>query len=132
MSEVRSPGSIGAMVWCALLGALVAVVGTGVHRLNPPMGVTLALVIVAAAGVMVRAWAGPRGVVALGVGLVVVVALMGRSGPGGDVLIAAQPVGYVWYTGVLVVAAVGLLPRRWFSDEPVRRTGEVHGPRPSS
>lgn len=103
----------------AVLGVIVGVVGTGVHRLNPPSGLVLALGVVASAGVLVRAWAGTRGMLALGLALLATVGSMALPGPGGDVLVAAQPVGYVWCGGALVVALVGLLPRRWFSDRPL-------------
>lgn len=100
----------------AALGAIVGVVGTGVHRLNVPWGLVLALLVVASAGVLVRAWAGVRGMLLLATLLLVTVVVMGQPGPGGDLLIVAQPVGYVWYASALVVVAVGLLPRRWFSN----------------
>lgn len=100
----------------AALGVLVGVVGTGVHRLNVPFGLVLALLVVASAGVLVRAWAGVRGMLLLGALLLITVVVMGLPGPGGDLLIVAQPVGYAWYASALVVAAVGLLPRRWFSN----------------
>lgn len=103
----------------AALGVVVGVVGTGVHRLNVPFGLVLALLVVASAGVLVRAWAGARGMVLLAALLLLTIVVMGRPGPGGDLLIVAQPVGYAWYASAVVVAAVGLLPRRWFSDEPL-------------
>src|SRR5665811_1798027 len=103
----------------AAVGVLVAAVGTGAHRFNPPVGLLLALLTVASAGVLVRAWAGPWGVVVLGAVLLVVIIVLARPGPGGDALVVAQPVGYGWFGSVLVVAAVALLPRGWFSDRPM-------------
>src|SRR5665811_1152664 len=107
------------LLGCAVVGVLVAAVGTGVHRYNPPVGLLLALLMVASAGVLVRAWAGPRGVLVLGAVLLVVIIVLARPGPGGDALVVAQPVGYGWFGSVLVVAAVALLPRGWFSDRPM-------------
>lgn len=112
------------LVGSAVLGVVVGLVGTGVHRLNLPWGLVLALVVVASAGVLVRAWAGVRGMLLLAALLAATVVVMGRPGPGGDLLIVAQPVGYVWYASVLVVAAVGLLPRRWFSDRELGRSAD--------
>src|SRR5665648_864613 len=113
----------------AAVGVLAAAVGTGAHRFNPPVGLLLALLIVASAGVLVRAWAGPWGVVMLGAVLLVVIIVLARPGPGGDALVVAQPVGYGWFGSVLVVAAVALLPR-----PPARsRTSRIRraAPRPA-
>ena len=123
--------SAGRVIGAALLGVVMATVGTGIHRVNPPWGITLALLIVFSAAVLARAWARRSGVIALGVAVVLGVLAMGRLGPGGDVIIAAQPVGYAWLlASVVAVAAVGLLPRRWFSDQPVGRRSErvIGGP----
>jgi len=111
----------------AAVGVLAAAVGTGAHRFNPPVGLLLALLIVASAGVLVRAWAGPWGVVVLGAVLLAVIIVLARPGPGGDALVVAQPIGYGWFGSVLVIAAVGLLPRGWFSD---RSMGTRRGARP--
>ncbi|WP_152605531.1 DUF6113 family protein [Cellulomonas carbonis] len=99
-----------------LLGVVVGVAGTGVHRWQQPWGLVLALAAVVAAGVLVRAWTGWVGMLALALGVFGVVSLLGQSGPGGDVVVAAQPVGYAWYLGGLAVALAGLAPRRWFGE----------------
>lgn len=121
MPPRRFPGRV---LGSAVLGVVVAAAGTGIHRVNPPWGIALALLIVFSAAVMARAWVSWSGVLALGAAVVLTVLAMGRLGPGGDVIIAAQPVGYAWLASGVVVAAVGLLPRRWFSDEPIGRRGE--------
>ncbi|MBD5787018.1 hypothetical protein IF650_12595 [Cellulosimicrobium terreum] len=114
-------------VVCALLGVVVGIVGTVAHRApvldGPvPVGLVLALLAVLAAGILSRAWAGMAGVLGYGVGWVAIVQLLSLQGPGGDVLIPAQTIGYVWiYGGLVVVAVVAFLPRSWFSDRPVRR-----------
>lgn len=101
-----------------LLGLVVGVVGTSVHRAQPPWGLLLALACVSSAGVLARAWTGRAGLLALALGVFAAVSLLGGPGPGGDVLVALQPVGVAWYVSALVLVAVALLPRRWFSDTP--------------
>ena len=56
-------------------------IGTGVHRYNPPVGLLLALLMVASAGVLVRAWAGPWGVVVLGAVMLAVIIVLARPRP---------------------------------------------------
>ena len=116
--------SAGRTFGSAIVGLVVAAVGTGIHRANPPWGLVLALLIVFSAAVMVRAWARLPGVVALATFLGLTILAMGLLDLGGDVIIAAQPVGYAWLASVAAVAVVGLLPRRWFSDEPIGRRDE--------
>ncbi|WP_199734819.1 DUF6113 family protein [Cellulomonas sp. PhB143] len=116
------------VVLCLLLGVLVGVIGTVTHRTQVlghlPLGLVLAGALTLAAAVVARAWARGAGVLALGVGWLLAVQLMALEGPGGDVLIVADPTGYVWsYGGVVLVLVAALLPRRWFSDAAA-------GPRP--
>lgn len=101
------------------LGAAVGLVGTGVHRAAQPWGLVLALTTVLSAGVLARAWNGGVGLLALALGIFAVVGLLGGPGPGGDVVIALQPVGVLWYLGGFAVVPAAVLPRRWFRDEPV-------------
>lgn len=108
---------------CGLLGVLLGVIGTAVHRWEQPWGLVLALASVLSGAVLVRAWTGWVGPLALAMGLVTTVGVLALEGPGGDVLVAAQPVGYVWYAGALVAAGAALAPRRWFSDRPVGTDG---------
>ena len=102
-----------------LIGVLIGVIGTSIHRSRPPYGLVLALVIVLVAGVLTRAWAGGPAMFALAMGIASSVAVLGAGGPGGDVLIAGDALGYVWYGGAAVVALAALAPRRWFSDRPL-------------
>lgn len=102
-----------------LIGVLVGVVGTLVHRWEQPWGLVLALASVLSAGLLVRAWSAWVGMLLLALGVVTTVAVLAARGPGGDVLVAAEPIGYIWYAGAAVVALAGLAPRRWFSDRPV-------------
>lgn len=103
-----------------LVGLVIGVVGTGIHRAVQPWGLLLALLTVFVGGVLARAWGDWPAMLAMGLGVMTAVGVLGARGPGGDVLVAAQPVGYAWYGGALAVALAGLLPARWFSDRPVR------------
>ncbi len=105
------------------VGAVIGIVGTGIHRWREPWGLVAALVIVLVGGALGRAWTGWVGVFAVGMGVAAATGLLGTSGPGGDVIVAAQPIGYVWFGGAVVVVLAAFLPRRWFSDEPAGRRG---------
>ena len=108
---------VGRLLTLALFGVVAGVVGTGGHRAFIPWGLVLALAAVAAASVLARAYARLPGLVAFGVGWVAVVEAMRRVGPGGDVLVRAQPVGYIWiFGGMAVVAAASFAPKRWFRE----------------
>jgi hypothetical protein len=107
-----------------VVGAVIGVVGTGIHRWTEPWGLVIALVIVLVGGALGRAWTGWLGIFAVGMGVATATGLLGTSGPGGDVIIAAQPIGYVWFGGALVVALAGVLPCGWFSDAPAVRQGD--------
>ena len=129
--ETSTGRLIGRGLACALVGVVVGLVGTVAHRapvvdLPVHLGLVLALVTVLAAGVLARAWAGYAGLLGYGIGWVAVVQLLSLEGPGGDVLVPSQPVGYVWiYGGLLVVVVAAFLPRSWFGDRPVRSA--LHG-----
>lgn len=100
-----------------LLGGVVATVGTIAHRLWVPGVLVLALVVVLAAGVMVRAWIGTGGLVAYGLGWLVLVQVAATTGPGGDVLLPGQAISYVWMGGgMLMIGVAAFAPRRWFTD----------------
>ena len=99
------------------VGVVVGVVGTGIHRLTQPWGLVGALAIVVVGGVLGRAWSGWAGILAVGLGVAAATGVLGSGGPGGDVIVAAQPIGYAWFAGALVVALAGALPRRWFRDD---------------
>ena len=100
-----------------LLGGVVATVGTIAHRLWVPGVLVLALVAVLAAGVMVRAWIGTGGLVAYGLGWLVLVQVAATTGPGGDVLLPGQVISYVWMGGgMLMIGVAAFAPRRWFTD----------------
>jgi hypothetical protein len=106
-----------------LLGVVVGAVGTVLHRSIRPWGVVVCLLLVLAAAVTARAWAGWVASVGLLVGLFATVQVLSGRGPGGDVLVPADgAIGWVWAVGALLVAlGVALAPRSWFADVPLRR-----------
>lgn len=110
---------LGRLATLAVLGVLVGLVGTAVHRGEPPWGMALALLLVVCAGILARAWVGWPGMLLLGLTIATTVGILAVRGPGGDVLIPAEPVGYVWYASGLAVALAALAPRSWFSDRPI-------------
>lgn len=121
----NTSGAIARWVAALVLGGLVGAAGTAMHRAAMPWGVALCLALVLASSVLVRAWVGLVGLLAHGVGWVVVVQVLSLTGPGGDVLIpAGQAIGYVWIVGgMLMIAAGAFAPARWFRDEsPARAT----------
>lgn len=100
-----------------------------------PLGIVLAMLASLSAGVLARAWSGFGGLAGYALGWVAAVQVLALEGPGGDVLVPSQPLGYAWiYGGILVVAVVAFLPRSWFSERPVRSGGyerlPVHGALP--
>lgn len=128
------PFTGGAFVRAAValvLGAVVGTVGTVTHRAIAPWGVVIALALVLAAGVAIRAWSGYVSLVGYAGGLFLLLQVLSQSGPGGDVLVpAGDSIGWVWIIGAaLATGAAAFAPRRWFSDEPVVRTRRARSPR---
>lgn len=119
--ELLTPRAVGRHLGALVLGVVVGVVGTGVHRVERPWGLLLALLAVVLMGVLTRAWIGWSGMLAAALGTMTIVGVLGATGPGGDVLIALDAVGLSWYFGAVVIVVAGILPRRWFADRPVDR-----------
>ncbi|WP_402464255.1 DUF6113 family protein [Isoptericola aurantiacus] len=122
-TEPARPGPVavvGRLVLACLLGVAVGVIGTVAHRTewaDLPSGLVLALLLTTAAATLCRAWSGVGALLACGAGWLVAVQVLAATGPGGDVLVPAQTVGYVWtYGGLVPFVLVAFLPRRWFSD----------------
>ena len=113
--------------WLAVVvfGGVAGAVGTVLHRAYQPWGVAACLLLVLASAVLARAWLGLVGLLAYGIGWIVVVQALSLKGPGGDVLIpAGQGIGYVWLVGgMLMVAAGAFAPRGWFREVA---TGAAH------
>lgn len=104
-------------VFTVVMGVIFAATGTAFHRWTPPWGIVIALVAVAAGGVLARTFADMRGAVGYLVAVVVTVFAATWWRPGGDILVTNQVIGYVWLLGSLVAGSAGALsPRRWFRD----------------
>lgn len=114
--------TVGRLVACLVIGVAIGVVGSAVHRALP-WGLALALVTVVAAGIFARSWGGGATVVAVGLGVAVTVGVMSLEGPGGDVLIVPDAVGWAWSLGAVLAGVAFVLPASWFRDEPVGRSG---------
>ncbi|HEY0186538.1 MAG TPA: hypothetical protein VGC67_03535 [Cellulomonas sp.] len=106
-----------------LLGGALGAIGTVVHRSTRPWGLVLALVLVLAAAVTMRAWSGWIAAVGLMVGLFAVIQVLSSTGPGGDVLVpASDAYGWIWVVGAMLAPVlVVLAPKSWFADVPLRR-----------
>jgi hypothetical protein len=90
----------------------------------------LAGALVMAAAIAARAWAGYWGVVAAAVGAFVATQAAALAGPGGDVLIPAQSLGYLWLVlAPTLPVVVAFAPRRWFADAP-EPIGELNASHP--
>ncbi|MDR2372707.1 MAG: hypothetical protein LBD77_01115 [Bifidobacteriaceae bacterium] len=110
-------------VACGLGSALVTA-GLGIwHRsviaVGPfeafPLGLILALVGVFGWAVACRAAAGWMGLFAAAMGAFAAAQLTALPGPGGDLLIQADPTGFAWaVASMLAAVATALLPGRWF------------------
>lgn len=108
-------------VLALLLGGAVGTIGTVAHRAEwagLPTGVMLALLLTLSTAMLCRAWSGTVTLLTAGAGWLVVVQALSATGPGGDVLVPAQTVGYVWsYGGLVLFAVAAFLPRSWFADD---------------
>lgn len=108
---------MGRAVGTLLLGVLVGTVGTVLHRAYQPWGMVGALLLVLSAAVTARAWSGWVTWVTFLGGVFLAVQVLAQQGPGGDVLVPAGVLGWVWVVGSIgVTVAVALLPRRLFVD----------------
>jgi hypothetical protein len=104
------------LVGLLTLGFLIALIGTGVHRMAPPWGLVMALAGVMLGGILARAAAGLSGVIALGLGVAAGTWLLAIQGPGGDVLVADDVLGRVWYFGAFAAVLAFCTPRSWFVE----------------
>lgn len=113
--------TIGKAVLTLVLGVVVGLMGTVMHRSIQPWGLVLSLLLVLAAAVTERAFGGLVTWIGFALGLGTAILALSQTGPGGDVLVpAGQKIGLVWLVGAGVVAVVAmLLPGKWFSDVPL-------------
>jgi len=101
------------IVVSAILGAIVASVGAIAYRSFPPIGLILSALLVLTALVFVRAWGGWTAVLAFAVPFVALTTIFARQGPGGDLLIAGDSLGYAWLiASTLAVLIACVLPAR--------------------
>jgi hypothetical protein len=120
----------GKAVATLVLGLVVGIIGTVMHRWHEPWGVVLCLALVVAGSVTSRAWAGWPTWVTYAGGVFFAVQALSQTGPGGDVLVpAGQLIGWVWVIGSIGLAlATGLLPARLFRDAPPAAAPPVAAP----
>lgn len=101
-----------------VLGAVIGLIGSFMFRSASPWGLVVACAALVTTAVLARSWAHTAGVVCLGLGWIVMVQILALEGPGGDVVIPAQPISYVWvYGGVVFILAALVLPKSWFRDD---------------
>ncbi|MDR0626962.1 MAG: hypothetical protein LBG11_06845 [Bifidobacteriaceae bacterium] len=122
-------GSILKALASGLVSAVLALVAGIWHRtaieLGPvktfPIGLVLALVVVLGCTVAARAWAGWLGLFAAAVGAFIASQAAALPGPGGDLLIQGDWIGFTWALAApLMAVAAAFWPRRWFSTVATR------------
>jgi hypothetical protein len=106
------------LVTSAGLGVVVGLVGTVAHRGVPPWGLVVAVLATLCAAALARGLGQGLGLAAYGGGLLAITQLANALRPGGDVLVAADPLGYAWLTlPLLMLGTAAFLPHRWFERE---------------
>ncbi len=109
-------GRLGAATLTAVLGLVVALVGTLAHRGTPPWGLVLAVGATASGAVLARGLGDGLALATYAGGLLAVTQLGFTFRPGGDVLVAGDALGYTWLVlPLLACGVVAVLPRRWFA-----------------
>ena len=134
----------GQKYWRALatfaLGVAMAGIGTTVHRYHFELagkwlagGIVLTLLATVVASVFARAVADWLGVLTYAIGWFAVVMVLSLQGPGGDVLIVGDWLGYVWsYVGMLLAVSGLLVPRAWMSEQPRAPKVKAQVPTPAT
>lgn len=98
------------------VGLVVALVGTIAHRGAPPWGLVLAVLAVLSGAVLARSLGEGLALAFYGGAVLTVTQVANSFRPGGDVLIAADALGYSWLALPLAACAVAaFLPHRWFA-----------------
>ncbi|TGO04124.1 PIG-L family deacetylase [Serinibacter arcticus] len=112
-----SRGRIAAVLGCLVLGLVVGLTATVVHRwrvVDLPLGLVLAFVTVVVGGLTARSWGRGAGLLGFAVGAVGMIQAMAFVVAGGDVLVPGDTLGMVWLLGsVVAVGVAAFLPERW-------------------
>lgn len=123
-APARGRAVVGRTLASVALGVVAGVLGTVTHRTtwyDLPVGLAVGMALTVSVAVVCRAWSGFGALLACGAGWLVAVQVLAVTGPGGDVLVPAQPVGLWWtYGGLVVLVVAAFLPRSWFTDRPAR------------
>jgi hypothetical protein len=111
----------------AAVGVVAAAVGTVAHRGHLPWGFVASVALVLVSAVMARAWGGWASWSGHLVATALVVLLVSRPGPGGDVLLpAGQTLSWGWLAGAVAASAlVGIAPARLFRDPQAREETDL-------
>jgi hypothetical protein len=105
----RALARLGALALSALGGAVIGLVGSFAHQSLPPVGIALAIGTVTLFLTGLRVKFLTRGPAAFGAaGIAAVTLVLSSPGAGGSVVIAANPLGYAWSLGIVLVAFVVL------------------------
>jgi hypothetical protein len=103
-----------AVNWVALgvLGALVATIGAGAHRASGFLGVSLALALVATAGLFAKAWESWTGFVVYAALWGAATVVFAGEGPANSVLVQDDLRGRLWiFGGTVMISLVAAVPR---------------------
>lgn len=100
-----------------LAGVFVGALGSLTHRSIPPWGLVLGVVATVLLSIWLRSsgdWAALGGGI---LGWFVTVQILSMAGPGGDLLILGDGLGYGWFiAGTIATLAGGFLPRRFLAE----------------
>ncbi|GMA30579.1 PIG-L family deacetylase [Litorihabitans aurantiacus] len=112
-----TPGRVAAVIACLLLGVLVGVAATVVHRWrvgDVPLGMVLAVATVLVGALAARSWTRGPGLAGFAVGTIGVIQAMAFVVTGGDVLVPGDTLGTVWLlVSVLAIGVAAFLPERF-------------------
>jgi N-acetyl-1-D-myo-inositol-2-amino-2-deoxy-alpha-D-glucopyranoside deacetylase len=102
-----------ASVFAAVIGVGVGIITTFTHRLLPPLGLIVGLLIVGALVAGFRLVFDSRIIAgAAALGILVAVAVLALPGAGGSVVVSDGILGYIWVLGTpLIAATVVVWPR---------------------